>query len=402
MFALWDQVNLIYFCPDHIAKMLREINIKANHLSAPVFWLVMSALLVCLPQSRAQDTLKRQGVFSQLYTEMQVHGAFLIPHHPEMWALTGGYFPMTEFSLIRQTDGRQACNAFRNYPQMGITYRFTDFGGSQSLGSLHAVMPFVSFPLIKHERTALSFRIAIGMAWVRRIFDRYENYRNLAIGSHLNAAVGFQLSLRRMINNRVYLTATAAMTHVSNGTIRTPNFGLNMPSLSAGLGFKLNNKKINYHPPDPAGSLKGHRHLSLQLGMAVKQIKRNWDDEFRVYVVSMSYDRYYNKTNLLRISLDAMYDESVKYLLRQQEKNTGRLTDVTKYGLSLGHAWTFSRLSLFVGLGYYLHNPLGRDELFYDKLGVNYRIFNFLYAGVTLQAHWAQADFFSAGLGFKL
>lgn len=73
--------------------------------------------------------------------------------------------------------------------------------------------------------------------------------------------------------------------------------------------------------------------------------------------------------------------------------------DVVKGGISLGHEWTFDKLSLLMNLGVYIYNTDYTDELVYNKLGVGFRFTRYTYASVTLQAHWAKAEFLSFGLG---
>lgn len=340
--------------------------------------------------------------FSYLFLEGQAHGGFVINHHPEMRVLTNGYFPVWEFSVVNQTHGKSDCSYLRNYPQNGVTYRYTDFGGSELLGDAHMLIPFISFPIVRHPHAALDFRVGIGAAWVSKKFDPYQNYRNLAIGSHLNAAVGFQLNARWFVTSRTYLLTSAALTHISNGTIRTPNFGINIPTLSAGLGWKLNANEIDYLRPKEAITQRGRQHFRLQGSMAVRQIRRHWNEDFMVYIGTAVYSRFYNDVNQLLLAVDAVYDEATKYELERVDAPVDDIMDVMKIGVSLGHEWSFARLSLFMNIGYYVFNNLDSDALIFNKLGVNYEIAGHLFMGVTLQTHWAKAEFFSAGLGVKL
>lgn len=378
----------------HIGQTYRII-IRKESLLLVVLFTVFTAF-------RAEAQGNDQNFLSLYYIEGQVHSGFVIQHHPEMLVLTDGFFPIWEFSLIRQTTGKSCCHYLRNFPQIGITYRYNNFGGSEYLGVSHALMPFLNLQLSGRQDSGIWFRIGLGAGLLTKKFNPVSNYRNLAIGSHLNAAVEFQLFLRRMLNRRVYLKAAVSMMHLSNGTIQTPNYGLNMPSLSAGLGLKLNNKEIVFNKPDTIFSRKGRNHFRLMASTAVKQIYRYWDEYFAVYIIHASLSHYYNHTNEFQIGLDAVYDESTRFLLEQAEKPAAKLTEVVKLGVSAGHGWSFERVMIWVNLGYYLRNPYDQDDPFYNRLGISYDFSKHVFFGLNLQAHWAKAEFLSAGLGVKL
>ncbi len=362
----------------------------------------MCVLLLSFFGSNADAQDRQPDWLSCLFAEGQAHGAFVIRHHREMMVLTDGYFSMWELSLMKQTNGSTFYSYLRKYPRLGLTYRYSDFGGSQMLGDVHALMAFIGFPVATRQGLQIGFRIGIGPAYVSKKFDRYDNYRNLAIGSQLNAAVSFQLNTRWRLSTRTYFVAAAGLMHISNGTMRTPNFGLNMPGLSAGLGFKLNDQKIHYQNPKVVETRRNQQHFRLQASVASRQIRRHWDEEFTVYIATAAYSWFYSDANQVLLVVDGVYDESTKYQMDEEGRPTNELMNVAKIGVSLGHEWVFSRLSLFMNLGYYVHNYFDADNSVYNKLGVNLDVTRFLYLGITLQAHWAKSEFFSAGLGIKL
>ena len=67
-------------------------------------------LMLALPTIlHAQE--KQSRFIDRLSIESKINYGFIILHHPEMWALTDGYFPIVEASLLLQTDeiGRASC-----------------------------------------------------------------------------------------------------------------------------------------------------------------------------------------------------------------------------------------------------------------------------------------------------
>jgi hypothetical protein len=345
---------------------------------------------------------KGTSVLSSYSLGADVHYGFVIAHHPEMWALTDGYFPSYEFSLFKQTNGKRAWQYLYRYPQIGIAYQFSNFGGSKYLGQAHSLVPFIVFPIIKHEKFQLGFKVGLGIGYLTKKFDRLENYKNLAIGSHLNASISFELKCRFKINERLFLNAGLSMSHLSNGTVKTPNYGMNIPGVFGGLTFKLNNENVDYQIPDSIPDNKWKKNFRMMFWGASKQVDENWNDQFMVYVLTADFSQFYCNVNRYLIGLDIIYDESVKYVLFREAEEVAQSKETIKVGLNLGHEFVLEQLSLYVALGVYVHNIDPSNGKIYDKIGINYAITPNLLVGVSLKAHYAQADYLSVGIGFNL
>lgn len=344
----------------------------------------------------------RQSFYSLLYLEGKAHYGFLIPHHPEIWMLTSGYFPTYEISLVKQTIGRKCSSYYRNYPMIGISYWYSELGGSEYLGQVNAVIPFIDLPLLKKEKTVLDFKVGLGVGHLSKKFDRLNNYQNQAIGSYLNAAVNFQLRLRLQMSPRTHFNAGISFLHLSNGTIKTPNYGLNIPNAFAGLSVKLNKKPVNYLVPEVLVENKGKINFRLMGSMATKQENKQWNKDFLVYVVNVLVSGYYNNSNRILFGVDGIYDESSQALIELEGDTLTRISEYGKYGLCVGHEWVFSRIAFNMCIGYYLYNPDESNSEFYDKMGLNFFITRNILIGLTLEAHYAKADFLSVGLGINL
>jgi len=345
---------------------------------------------------------KKNKFTSTLYLEAKVHYGFLIPHHAEMWALTNGYFPLWEFSLTRQTYGQQASQYYRKYPQVSLTYIYSDFGMSQPLGVMHAVMQKIRLPMFSGEKFRLNFGMGLGAAYMSKKFDRLTNYHNLAIGSHINAAIKFEILLRWKLNPRMYFTSGLSMLHVSNGTIKSPNYGLNMPGVFAGISWKITKKEIKFQVPETYLQNKGKINVSLMGSMASRQIIDVTDEHFKIVACNLIVSRFYNNINKFLLGVDAIYDESTKFRLEQNEIPRVEWPDMMKIGVSIGHEWSYSQISILANFGCYIYNKNQHNAILYNKIGVNYYFLKFAFVGLTLQAHWAKAEFLSLGLGLKL
>jgi hypothetical protein len=387
------------FCD--LENHIKLLSMKLGFSRHQSHWLMFTLLAMQLP-FLVQAQSKPSSIFDLLYVEAKMNYGYILPHHNEIWGLSSGFFPSAEVSIFRQTDGRRQFHYLRKYPQIGITYRYSDFGGSASLGVMNALMPVVNMPVISKGKSRVLFSMGAGLAYLSKKFDPFDNYQNLTIGSHLNAAIKFELIFQQKVSNRVYLNSGVSMFHISNGTIKTPNFGLNIPSVFGAVQWKLSKNPIQFKVPDIKDDNKGKLNFRLMGSLASKQLFGLPEKDFRVTSVAATLLYYYKNTARLTIGSDFVHDESVKHRMLAAGDATTNWRVVTKKGVNVGHEWVFSHLSISINLGYYFDKPLANDYLIYNKIGLNYSFIDQLFVAVNLYTHWAKADFLSFGMGVTL
>lgn len=368
-------------------------------ISTKKIWITLTVLMCASLPGLTQSSAR--SFFSTLHLETKIHTAFIIPHHNEMWQLTNGFFPSYEISLIRQTVGKNYYTYLRQHPRIGITYRYSDFGGSPYLGTSHSLMPFISLQVFRQRYFLLDFRIALGVGYLTKKYHHTENYKNRAISTHFNASVNFQLQTQWALSSVTDFTAGLSMLHLSNGTLKTPNYGLNIPGAFAGFYFKLNRNKINYQQPDTLIFKKGRRNFRIFAGLAQKEVIDHWEEKFLVYTTEMAFTQYYNNTNRYLIGIDATYDESSIKALESEGDSTRNIARLSKVGFVAGHEWVFSKFIMTFSIGHYIYNQNHSDKLIYNKIGLSYYFTKNIYTGLILKSHYAKADFFTAGLGLN-
>ncbi len=372
-----------------------KLFIKPGFLFIVVFLNLFAVSGLDAQESKAGNT-------SLFFIGAKVNYGFLIPHHTELWALTNGFYRSAEFSIWKQTNGKKGWQYHYHYPRVGLTYRYTDFGTTKYLGHMNAVIPWMNFPLLSKENFFFDFKLGLGVAHFSKKFHRITNYKNLAIGSNWNAAVNFQLQARWKLDNQTWMNAGFSMFHASNGTTRTPNFGVNEPDLFAGIDIKVNDQKIEYLKPQNITKRKGKIHFRMLASEAKKQIERDWDNQYRVQVGSADFSVFYNNFNRICLGFDAISDESVKVILLKKEKREYTDKELMKYAVLLGHEWVFSNLSLFGSFGYYVYTNDKSDGLVFNKIGLNFAILKYLVVNLTLKTYYARADYLSVGIGIIL
>lgn len=340
--------------------------------------------------------------FNPGFVEFKLKSGFVVNHHPEMWKLTRGFFTVLQIGYQRQSIGRNPSAYFRNYPRYGLSYLYTSFGNSAFLGKAHAAMTFVELPIHTTPKSRQSLRIEGGLAYLTKTYDRKLNYWNQAISSNLNASVNFGLITRHKLSSLSDATFGVTMLHLSNGTIKSPNFGLNIPSVEAGLVVRLSRKPEIYLKPEKAPLRKGTQNIRVFTGIATKETVDYPDKNFLVYTSELDYSIFYNNVNCILTGLDVTYDQSSKLKIESQGYQNLKDFQQIKLGVTAGHEWMFSWFHLGLHLGYYIYNLNKSDDPVYNKISLSFFVTENLYTALILKSHYAKADFLAAGIGINL
>ncbi|MCX6283521.1 MAG: acyloxyacyl hydrolase, partial [Bacteroidetes bacterium] len=190
----------------------------------------------------SKDQYEHKLFTSNIIIEAKIHYGFLYAQHLEL-ELFNAHFPAFEFSIEKLTYGRQRWERAFNYPIIGMTFFYSPLGSNPILGSSLALMPFVNFPLFKSKAFTFGFRFALGLGYLTKKFDRINNYKDIAIGSHLNAAINLMLEARYQLSEYFTLTAGVCLQHFSNGSLnqvsRKSKFGMGFD-----LSYDASHKKI--------------------------------------------------------------------------------------------------------------------------------------------------------------
>ncbi|MFH1118999.1 MAG: acyloxyacyl hydrolase [Bacteroidota bacterium] len=366
--------------------------------------LVIPSVIICPGKLYGQKGQRFQA--ANLLFEPRANYGFLIAHHVEM-QIYNSHFPSFEFSISRATYGKKQWESFYNYPVTGITYWNAWLGNSRDLGQAHAVFPFISFPWIKSDKSELNFRLGAGLAYLTKRFDRLENYKYTAIGSHLNAAINLMVEYRWKPSQHLQLSAGIQLMHFSNGSVKTPNFGLNIPAVSGGVAFRLNKEnqyiRRRIRPDLTMFEFDGKEFLEIKTS-AVFAVKATGDAEGNIY---NTYSGFVSATknlgykNKLGLCFDLSWDGSDALLVARTNTEPYNSLELTKPGLSTAYELVLARMSFAFNLGFYLGGKDKSEGMSYYKAGIHYLIAKNLFVNLTLKTHFARADFVGIGLGYR-
>lgn len=399
--------------------------------------LLLLALLLCGIVAKGQDYpwLSHNNIM----VEVRAHAGVFWHHHFEMQKFNAHY-PAIEASIYQNTFGKNEWEAVYNYPYIGVTFYHANFGINfennpevgKALGSVYALYPFINYPLNPNENSQLTFKLGVGLGYLTKHFDNFENYQDFSIGSHFNAAVNLSFEYRQRITQRLMSVASFGLTHFSNGSTKLPNYGLNTFSAAWGLAYYLRQPRINLTPtrrPEYRPFEFDHKHwfsVDFDYGIGFKNVSQTLGGDtthfYQVHELSTcllaQFTQYSRAGASLSVALDLsdqtlpdhFRDEKGLHLRKynivtnQEEIHDITTLQMTKINLGLCYVMTMERLSYHFEVGWHLrynnYTDFSKGNM-YQKVKFRYQVHDNIYTHLSLMTHFGRADYLCFGLGYR-
>ena len=342
-----------------------------------------------------------------MLVEGKFYYGFLYAQHIELERFNG-HFPVFELNLQQETFGKHKWERAFAYPTIGLTFLYTGLGKSPELGSALSIFPFIDFPLVQNKRISLNFRFGLGAAYLTNRFDRLKNYKNLAIGSHINASANLMFQVHYRVSGRFIVSLGAGLQHFSNGSLKLPNYGLNILAVNTGLAYRLarQNRDIGdrYIPPTEPYSAVIKHSIEFDVGIALgwKNMKSVLGNNFLVYHLYENTFFPVKRKSKVGFGLDFSYDESHVKILENEGKPVTNKLKIMRPGINAAYMLMLSKLGFILNLGYYLGGLETTNGPLYEKISFQYKFSKDFFASVMLKVHWGRADYIGWGFGMHI
>jgi len=116
------------------------------------------------------------------------HIGSILPHRSEVNEIIEGHSFAYELSFVKPTIGKKEWQQLYKYPQVGISGLFMNLGNPKELGNAYGVFSFIDMPL-NQRKINWRLKLGYGLGYIEKPFDKTTNYKNIAIGSHINALI---------------------------------------------------------------------------------------------------------------------------------------------------------------------------------------------------------------------
>ncbi|MDX1479590.1 MAG: acyloxyacyl hydrolase [Saprospiraceae bacterium] len=300
--------------------------------------------------------------------------------------------------ILLQTTGSQHWHHRNHHPIVSIAYQQVGYN-HRSLGTAHSVLPSMYWPVFRMSGLRLSYQLGIGVGYFKKYFDNDPEKLNNAIGSRVNLIALNGLQIHSRNNQGLSGLAGIQLLHGSNGNVRRPNRGLNLPAVYFGL---------RYLPTTPDRVPVHHINSALTgspYGLGI-EFTHGWnqvDDAVRithpVYGVGIYAFRYLTDANRVRLGFE-MDHLHAEYMKREW---TDRASPY-RYMTYLEDEILIGNLSVGLCLGLNVHRGYAPFR-FYNRLTLRYYIRQWHqydlngYFGLTLKSHLAEAEYLAIRFG---
>lgn len=318
----------------------------------------------------------------------------LIREHPSGFIL----------GFSKQTFGQKGWEAPFNYPDTGISLVYQDMN-DPTLGKNFGLYLHYNFYLLNRH---LQFRVGQGMAYNTNPYDKEENFRNNAYGSHLMSSTFLVLNyLRPRILKNLGVQAGISLIHYSNANVKAPNTSTNTFAFNAGVVYDLKGEReVNFIRPEETRVEEPIR-LNLVLRSGVNESDVINSGQYPFYILSAYADKRLGRLSALQFGTEVFFSNFLKELIRFQsisfpEMQVDPDTDFKRVGLFLGHELFINKLSVVTQLGYYVYYPFDFEGQVYNRVGVKRYFGDRWFAALSLKSHAAKAEAVELGIGIRL
>jgi len=343
--------------------------------------------------------------FAQTSKSLGIHYenklGLLLVHSTKMSHLPKQFVHGSEIGIQRIVSGKKMWHRLYSQPKIGLSCYWGNLGNDVILGKVFGGYAFIELPLIRSNKHLFSVRIGNGIGRVSKVFSVNDNPLNSAISSEINSMFQFSLMYNYSFKKFDFGLGSDFL-HLSNAAIKSPNLGLNIPSLKLRMAYsystKLRSIELKNEVVQSDKAIPKNRFLAILFG-SYKQLYENPGVSYPVYGATLSYQRIGSSLRGWEYGVDVNRNGSDIQLLYNQGVETKK---IVKYGVYGAYIVQLDKFQMLAGMGVYCYDPHRLNGLFYHRVALRYIVYNHLTLNLGLKSHWANADYAEFGIGFCL
>jgi hypothetical protein len=337
--------------------------------------------------------------------EAKYQYGFTIPHHPDMFYQISDYTRSGEINVVRRRYKSQFWESNTRRLETGVGLWFSSLGQNDLYGHVISIFPFINLHLFNLGKLSTKSRVALGLGYANKPYDKYKNPYNNALGSHFNAYIGLGFMLYYPIIDKITLHGGVSLNHMSNGSSQKPNNGINTLALSVGARYNLTDKN---HFAEKHIDIKKYKKFEL---LPTISIGRNhpalyYDKKFWSGSITLT-SLWYLKNNIaLGLGIDFIRHGGAPFSYKthnqMNEYSSFSYKDYLYAGSFATLEYHLGSLSLYMAPGYYLYYKTKPRQPLYARLGVRQKIYKNICAHFGIKANYFVAEFIEFGFGYRL
>jgi hypothetical protein len=354
-------------------------------------------IIIYLPVFSAKtDTI------SHLYTGLQAHYGFIIPHSQSIKDISHTNPYGFEINLNRIHTSFDKWQVFNAYWISGLEARYFNYQNPEVLGGVFDVCVFAE-PVVRHGKNFLfTVRGGAGICYHTKVYDEIDNPLNFFFSSRLSFPLFVDARFKYRLGRSAFLTLSGCYNHISNGGVRLPNKGMNFPTFA--LGLEVHHKPfpiLNHEYFSDAKARKPGSSLLFQLLTSVKVLNATGDlPETAAFIygfhsrISKPLSAFY----ALNAGAEMIFDGYIKETLVREQRDI----DYKRFALTFGQDFMLGKMFFTQYLGAYIYSPYKARNALYQKYELAYKFPSGLMVGVYLKSHLQVAELMGIHINYSL
>ncbi len=367
--------------------------------SRVIYKSILAYLTICVAHTLyAKSTVDTNRIVLQHYFNTQY--GFIIVHRSSVQHFSQTHFSVFQYSLLKQTKLQRKWEKEYNAPRVGANFIYTNFAHNTLLNSAFGAQACIDFSRHPFKKNAWHFNIGCGIGYIQTPFDKTNNFKNIAIGSHFNGLIQLALSHSFQLSKQVSLASQVSIIHFSNGAIKVPNLGINIAS--AGLTLMVSNKLSTALSKEKIyrDSIKSKSYVEVIIGGGVKQNYPAGSANYGVTALRIQKHFWVKQKKSVSAGLDAFYDNGIYARMRSDGYSDEKKKTALQLGLNFQYQQHIGKVSIPLFWGTYLFSHYRGNGIFYHGTGIKYQVNKQMQVGIILKTHFAKADYFWWNMGY--
>jgi hypothetical protein len=333
-------------------------------------------VLFVLVSSLLQGQVPKKGVFRMEYHGFSGYHFATDKVNSTGQSLSGWTFGL-EAGIRKSGGGSEKYREKYGDQDWLLSARIIKMNNVDTFGWAIGILPTCFIPIIRKEDWQIQAKVSFGVNFNTLRFDAVNNADNRAISSPINFAVDMGLESDIKIGKKHCLVLGTGLYHISNGSLKRPNGGINI--VYGKIGFrpaKGFGAKPNYSLENPAFFYQSYLSFSN-----LEQGDYNTAQRFWAFTYSNQVQRQVNQLYSIGLGLDAFYDASQAIVYEYRPYSS--VPEHEKFLVAVGIAQQFTLGEIFIPVGFYryVYAAVPITDPNYLRFGLGWYITKHLFIG---------------------
>jgi hypothetical protein len=317
-----------------------------------------------------------------------------------------------------QTDGRKLWQQLYGYPVWGFGAYTAYFPGDHELGYPLAFYTYMEAPFKRWKKWSINYELNLGMSFNWKSHYYMENGYRYPISSFMTFFFDFGINTQVQLSKHLDMYLGLNFTHFCNGSIKLPNYGINLLGIRVGVNYIFNERPQYLKTEHPhfekewewlitfSPSLKqvGFQYVNTKGDTAVTVFN------YGIVTVSSGVNKQLSRMIKVGAGIDMSYNNAFGadtiMLNGTPEKAEASFGKKFLIGTYPSFELVVNDLTILVQLGFYIYKPkieMNNTYTSYQRIGLRYYFQKRLILGINVRAYsFSKADFVELNIGYSI